>query len=136
MWLVYAGVWSFVGALSWTTAAVYLIRDVGMSPLQLVLAGTALEVAYFLCEVPTGVLADLYSRRLSLIVSAVVSGIGMVLVGLAPSPTSVLLAMALWGLGWTFRSGAEDAWLADEVGADRFARASNAEPRWSGLPGW
>ena len=87
MWLVYAGAWSFVGALSWTTAAVYLIRDVGMSPLQLVLAGTALEVAYFLCEVPTGVLADLYSRRLSLILSAVVSGIGMVLVGLAPSPT-------------------------------------------------
>lgn len=123
MWLVYAGVWSFVGALSWTTAAVYLIRDVGMSPLQLVLAGTALEVAYFLCEVPTGVLADMYSRRLSLVVSAVVSGIGMVLVGLAPSPTSVLLAMALWGLGWTFRSGAEDAWLADEVGADRLARA-------------
>lgn len=95
MWLVYTGVWGFVGALSWTTAAVYLIRDVGMSPLQLVLAGTALEVAYFLCEVPTGVLADLYSRRLSLIVSAVVSGIGMVLVGLAPSPTAVLLAMAL-----------------------------------------
>ena len=31
--------------------------------------------------------------------------------------------MALWGLGWTFRSGAEDAWLADEVGADRLARA-------------
>jgi len=123
MWLVYAGAWSFVGALSWTTAAVYLIRDIGMSPLQLVLAGTALEVAYFLCEVPTGVLADLYSRRLSLIVSAVVSGIGMVLVGLAPSPTAVLLAMALWGLGWTFRSGAEDAWLADEVGEERLARA-------------
>ncbi len=123
MWLVYVGSWSFIGALSWTTAAVYLIRDVGMSPLQLVLAGTALEVAYFLGEVPTGVLADLYSRRLSLIASAVVSGVGMVLVGLASSATAVLLAMALWGIGWTFRSGAEDAWLADEVGADGLARA-------------
>lgn len=123
MWLAYAGAWSFVGALSWTTAAVYLIRDVGMSPLQLVLAGTALEVAVFLCEIPTGVLADLYSRRLSLVVAALVSGIGMVLVGLASSPAAVLIAMALWGFGWTFRSGAEDAWLADEVGADRLARA-------------
>ncbi len=123
MWLVYAGAWSFVGALSWTTAAVYLIRDVGMSPLQLVLAGTALEVAVFLCEIPTGVLADLYSRRLSLVVAALVSGIGMVLVGLASSPTAVLVVMGLWGFGWTFRSGAEDAWLADEVGADQLAHA-------------
>lgn len=45
VWLVYRGGWGFIGALSWTTAAVYFIRDVGMSPLQLVLAGTALEVA-------------------------------------------------------------------------------------------
>ena len=42
MWLVYAGVWAFVEALSWVTTPVYLIRDVGMSPLQLLLAGTAL----------------------------------------------------------------------------------------------
>ena len=59
-WLVYAGAWAFIGALSWTTAAVFLVREAGLSPLQLVLAGTALEVAYFLFEVPTGVLADLY----------------------------------------------------------------------------
>jgi len=68
VWLVYRGAWGFVGALSWTTAAVYFIRDVGTSPLQLVLAGTALEVAYFCFEIPTAIVADLYSRRLSVIV--------------------------------------------------------------------
>ena len=31
--------------------------------------------------------------------------------------------MALWGFGWTFRSGAEDAWLADETGAQGLGRA-------------
>ena len=116
-WLVYAGVWSFVGALSWTTAAVYFIRDVGMSPLELVLAGTALEVAYFCFEVPTGVVADLYSRRLSLVIGAAVSGVAMILTGAVPEVPVVLGAAAIWGVGWTFRSGAEDAWLADEVGA-------------------
>ena len=74
--MVYAARWSFVGALSWTTAAVYLVREVGMTPLQLVLTGTALEVSYFLFEIPTGVVADLYSRRLSLVIAAVVSGRG------------------------------------------------------------
>ncbi|HET7474919.1 MAG TPA: MFS transporter [Dermatophilaceae bacterium] len=118
VWYVYTAAWSFVGALSWTTAAVFFVRDVGMSPLQLVLTGTALEVAYFVSEIPTGVVADLYSRRLSLVVSAAVTGVAMVLTGLAHAPWLVVAAAALWGFGWTFRTGAEDAWLADEVGLD------------------
>jgi hypothetical protein len=31
--------------------------------------------------------------------------------------------MALWGFAWTFRSGAEDAWLADELGNDHVGAA-------------
>lgn len=137
-WLVYAGVWSFVGALSWTTAAVYFIRVVGMSPLELVLAGTALEVAYFCFEVPTGVVADLYSRRLSLVIGAALSGVAMILTGAVPEVPVVLGAAALWGVGWTFRSGAEDAWLADEVGTERlgvvYQRSAQLE-RVTGLLG-
>src|SRR6476646_5610652 len=114
MWLGYTGAWAFVEALSWVTTPVYLIRDVGMSPLQLVLAGTALEVAYSVFEVPTGIVADLYSRRRSLVVGGVV-----------PTVFGVLGGMALWGGGWTFRSGAEDAWLADETDPATMNRAYN-----------
>jgi len=117
VWLVYRGGWGFIGTLSWTTAAVYFIREVGMSPLQLVLAGTALEVAYFCFEIPTAIVADLHSRRLSVIIAAVMSGLAMIWIGLIPVAGWVIAGMALWGFGWTFRSGAEDAWLADEVGS-------------------
>ena len=123
VWLVYRGGWGFIGALSWTTAAVYFIREVGMSPLQLVLAGTALEVAYFCFEIPTAVVADLYSRRLSVVLAAVVSGFAMIWIGSVAVSGAVIAGMALWGFGWTFRSGAEDAWLADEVGPERLGRA-------------
>jgi MFS transporter, DHA3 family, tetracycline resistance protein len=123
VWLIYTAVWAFVGSLSWTTAAVYLIRDVDMTPLQLVLTGTALEVANFLFEIPTGVVADLYSRRLSLIVAAVVSGVAMIITGAVQTAAVVIAAAALWGIGWTFRSGAEDAWLADELGQERLGPA-------------
>ncbi len=123
VWLVYRGAWGFIGALSWTTAAVYFIRDVGMSPLQLVLAGTALEVAYFCFEIPTAIVADLYSRRLSVVIAAFVSGVAMIAIGLVPVAGWVIAAMALWGFGWTFRSGAEDAWLADEVGVESLGDA-------------
>jgi MFS transporter, DHA3 family, tetracycline resistance protein len=123
VWLVYSGVWAFFATLSWTTAAVYFIRDVHMSPLELVLAGTAMELAYFVFELPTGVVADIYSRRLSLVLAAVVIGVASLIVGLVPNTGAVLAASALWGFGWTFRSGAEDAWLADELGPDRLGSA-------------
>ena len=38
------------------------------APLQLVLVGTTLELACFLFEIPTGIVADLYSRRLSVVI--------------------------------------------------------------------
>ena len=121
--MVYVGTWSFIGALSWTVTAVYLLRELGLTPLQLVLTGTALEVAYFLCEVPTGVVADLVSRRSSMVVAAALSGVAMMLMGLAPGVVVVLAASALWGVAWTFRSGAEDAWLADEIGVEHLGPA-------------
>src|SRR5262245_27354466 len=122
-WLLYQGAVALATATGWTVAAVYFVRDVGMGPLELVLAGTALEVAYFLFEVPTAVVADVYSRRLSVIVGQLIMGAGLVLTGAVAEVGVVLAAAALIGFGWTFRSGAEDAWLADEVGPERMARS-------------
>jgi len=110
-------------ATGWTVAAVYFVREVGMGPLELVLAGTALEVAYFLFEVPTAVVADSYSRRASVVVAQVLMGAAFVLTGAYAEVWVVLAAAALMGFGWTFKSGAEDAWLADEVGPERMARS-------------
>jgi len=122
-WLVYMGVGSLALATGWTVAAIYFVREVGMGPLELVLVGTALEVAYFVFEVPTGVVADTYSRRVSIVVAQVLMGLGFVLTGAVAEVGVVLAAAALMGVGWTFKSGAEDAWLADEIGSERLAGA-------------
>ena len=106
-------------AIGWTLAPVYFVQEVGMDPLQLVLTGTFMEIAYFLFEVPTGVVADSYSRRTSVIVAQVIMGISFVVTGLVTSVSLILAAAALMGFGWTFKSGAIDAWLADEVGQER-----------------
>ena len=63
-WYVYEAAASFLGVLAFTVTAVYYVTEVGMSPLQLVLVGTFMEVSIFVFEVPTGVVADTYSRRL------------------------------------------------------------------------
>ena len=122
-WLVYQGAEAFARRLTWTVAPIYFVLDVGMSPLQLVLAGTAMEVAYFAFEVPTGVVADTYGRRLSVIVAPVLMGMGFLVTGLVESVFVILLAQALIGFGWTFKSGAIDAWLADEIGQARLGGA-------------
>jgi DHA3 family tetracycline resistance protein-like MFS transporter len=119
IWLVLHFFGSLSGALIFTVAAVYFVRDVGMNPLELVLCGTVMELAVFLFEVPTGVLADTFSRRASVIVGTIVQGAAFVLVGAVQSVPAVLAGYAIWGLGWTFESGALQAWLADEVGPGR-----------------
>ncbi|MFK7805440.1 MAG: hypothetical protein AB8G95_27670 [Anaerolineae bacterium] len=89
----------------------------GLSPLQLVLLGTVLEASVFFAEVPTGIVADTYSRKLSIIIGVFVIGLGFILEGLLPWVVTIFAAQALWGVGHTFTSGAQDAWLAGEIGA-------------------
>src|SRR5205807_8482858 len=38
------------------------------------------------------------------------------------TPWLVIVLWALWGIAYTFTSGAEEAWVADEVGAERAGR--------------
>jgi MFS transporter, DHA3 family, tetracycline resistance protein len=103
---------------TWVVMAVYLVRELHLSPLQLLLMGTAMEGAVFLCEVPTGVVADTYSRRLSLIVGYLGMGAAWMLVAVVSAPWAIILLWAFWGLSYTFTSGAYQAWISDEIGAE------------------
>lgn len=136
-WLMRAGS-SLFFTLVFSVNMVYQVQKVGLSPLQLVLVGTTLEVAIFLFEVPTGVVADVYSRRLSIIIGFVLVGLGFLVEGLIPAFAAILLAQVLWGIGYTFTSGATEAWITDEVGTEKigtlFLRASQISS-WVGIAG-
>ena len=60
--------------LVFVTNSLYEATVAGPSPLQLILIGTTLESPTFLFEVPTGIVADVYSRRLSIIIGYVLMG--------------------------------------------------------------
>jgi DHA3 family tetracycline resistance protein-like MFS transporter len=106
---------------TWVVMSVYLVQELHLSPLQLVLMGTAMEAAVFLFEIPTGVVADTYSRRLSLIVGYLGMGTAWMVVGAVSTPWLIIVLWGFWGLSYTFTSGAEEAWIADEVGVDNVA---------------
>lgn len=116
-----AGVTSGLYTLIFTLNLLYQVKVVGLSPLQLVLVGTVLEAVVFVAEVPTGIVADLYSRKLSIIIGLVLVGLGFVLEGSVPHFGAVILAQVLWGVGFTFTSGAVEAWITDEVGSEQVA---------------
>jgi len=105
-------------ATAFTTNLVYQVEIVGLDALQLILVGTVLEATVFIFEVPTGIVADLYSRRLSIIIGFALIGAGLAVEGLVPLFAAVLIGQVIWGLGHTFTSGALTAWLADEIGED------------------
>jgi DHA3 family tetracycline resistance protein-like MFS transporter len=119
---VYYGRELLLSMPTFIVVAVYLVRELHLSPLQLILVGTAMEAAVFLFEIPTGVVADTYSRRLSLVIGNVGTGTAWLLVGVVSAPWAVIVLWAAWGVAYTFTSGAEEAWITDEVGVGNVGR--------------
>ena len=118
LYFTISAVGGFIWVLIVTFNLVFQVQTVGLNPLQLVLVGTVLETTALVAEVPTGLVADVYSRRLSVIVGYALTGLGFMLSAF-PNYGVILLAQVVWGTGATFVSGAEEAWIADEVGADQ-----------------
>jgi DHA3 family tetracycline resistance protein-like MFS transporter len=106
-----------------TVAFVYRATCITDDPLRLSLIWTAFTVTTLLFEIPTGVVADIYSRRLSIIIGFSLVGVAAVIEGVFQVFELVVLAQVIWGIGFTFTSGARDAWIADEVGEEHVSRA-------------
>jgi DHA3 family tetracycline resistance protein-like MFS transporter len=126
---------AFGFSVTFTINMIYQVAMVGLSPLQLVLVGTTLEIAAFLFEIPTGVVADVFSRRLSIIIGYFLIGLGF-MVEAYPTFATVLIAQAIWGIGYTFTSGATDAWLVDEIGIEASTKVMVQGERLSQLAGF
>ncbi|HLO34166.1 MAG TPA: MFS transporter [Anaerolineales bacterium] len=123
---LYIGLQFFTGlffSMMFVVTSLYEATVAGLSGVQLVLVGTTLEVIILLFEIPTGIVADAYSRRLSIIIGYFLMGLGFLIEGLFPTFRMILLTQVFWGIGYTFTSGAMQAWLSDEIGEETANRA-------------
>jgi len=109
---------AFLIQMVFTLNAIYYVTQANLNPLQLVLIGTIMEVSVLLCEMPTGLYADHFGRKRSLALGTLVIGLAHILEGSTPEFWAIAIASAMWGIGWTFISGAEQAWIADELGGE------------------
>ncbi len=99
----------------WLTTALYLVVVAGLSAFQLVLIGVFQGLTVVIAEVPAGVLADAFSRRRALVVAHLVMGAGMAMTGFVTEFPLLVVSQCLWGLGWAISSGADTAWITDEL---------------------
>ncbi|MBU2662634.1 MFS transporter [Actinoplanes bogorensis] len=123
LYLLICGVGAFASRTAFTLNLIYQATVVGLSPLQLVLVGTLMEAVCFIAQVPTGVIADRYSRRLSVIAGYLLMGVGLLVWGLLPTYAAILVANVIWAIGAVCVDGAEEAWAADEIAPELVNRA-------------
>ena len=119
IYVVLSGASSLFYRMIFVVEVFYQIKTVGLNPLQLVLVGTLWQAISFLCQAPTGILADMYSRRGAVVLGLGLVGAGFLVEGSIPTFAAVLAAQVLSALGGTLINGADTAWIADELGADR-----------------
>ena len=112
-------IFTLASSLIWAINTIFLIRNGGLSLFEVMIVNAVFTVGQMVFEVPTGVVADTIGRRASLLLCMVTLLISTVLyVG---TPTwglgiwGFLGASIILGLGFTFQTGALDAWLVDAL---------------------
>lgn len=98
-----------------TLTPIYYILKGHFNPLQLILIGVVLESTVLIFEIPTGYLADKKSRILSFALGYGLMGISFGILVYKPYFIFSLVYSFFLGLGYTFVSGAQTAWILDET---------------------
>ncbi len=106
--------WAWLGEGIWV---IYLIEDRGLTLGQILLLEAVVFGVTVLAEVPTGMVADRYTRRLSMLLGSVVAAGGFVVFGLASSIAMLMGAYVLFAVGGALMSGADEAFLYDSLRA-------------------
>jgi DHA3 family tetracycline resistance protein-like MFS transporter len=118
VYLVIHATWPLFFSMLAVTNLVYQFEVAHLDPLRLLLVGSVLELTCLVFQIPTGLFADAYSRRWAVAAGTGLVGAGFILEGSVPQFASILVAQVIWGIGATLFSGAEDAWITDEVGEE------------------
>jgi MFS family permease len=119
-YLVISGLFTMSASLIWGINTLFLLHA-GLSIFEVFVANAAFTAAMAAFEIPTGVVADTRGRRASFLLSESTLAVGtLAYVGVAAIHGGLLLfclAGVILGLGYTFYSGAVEAWLVDALNA-------------------
>ena len=122
----------------WLVTSLYLVTVANLSPSQLILIGVFQGIVSLFFEVPAGVIADTVSRKKALLISHILMGSAMLSTGLVTTFPLLVLTQMVWGIAWSFASGADVAYITDELNEPKkisrvLTRAARADLEGSAL---
>ena len=120
VYMTLAAMYTLAASLIWSVNTLFLL-DAGLSIGEVFIANALFSAGMVLFEIPTGVAADTLGRRVSYLLSVGILAVTTVLYLVAASAGAGLLIFGIvsvaMGLGFTFYSGALEAWLVDGLKA-------------------
>ena len=101
----------------WPLASIWILylQDRGLSLPEIALVDIAFFATIFICEIPTGIVADKFGRKFSVCSSFLLQAFATIIFAFANNFIFIMVSYAVWGFAITLQSGAEDAWLYDEI---------------------
>ncbi|MGH3066214.1 MAG: MFS transporter [Gaiellaceae bacterium] len=113
-----AGLYTLSAAAIWGVNTLFLL-DAGLSFFEVFVANAAFSAGMVVFEIPTGVIADTLGRRVSFLLSVSVLAVTTLLYVTLAQVEAGVVAFSIvsvgMGLGFTFYSGAMEAWLVDAL---------------------
>ncbi|MEU4564865.1 MFS transporter [Actinoplanes sp. NPDC023936] len=93
-----------------------LFADAGLTTAEISSLFAIWSVVSFVCEIPAGALADVWSRKRLYAIGELTTATGFALWLIWPSYPGFAIGFALWGLGGAFSSGTLESLVYDELG--------------------
>lgn len=123
-YLTIAGFYTLSASLIWGVNTLFLL-DSGLTIFEVFVVNSIFTASMAFFEIPTGVLADTSGRRISFLISLLILALGTMAYVVVANLNGGLLWFAVisvfLGLGFTFYSGAVEAWLVDALAAVHFS---------------
>lgn len=119
-YLLIAGLYTLSASLIWGVNTLFLL-DAGLTIFEVFVANAFFTAGMVVFEIPTGVVADTAGRRVSFLLSLIVLILGtigyLLLAEAGAGVVAFSAASVVLGLGFTFYSGAVEAWVVDALNA-------------------
>src|SRR5215216_4498969 len=131
-YFVYTGLKGFSFGLIGAMWVIFLTQQRGLSLAQASLVDVMFFIAAACGEVPTGIIADRFGRKTSLIAGSALLGVGILGWTFAPTLPLIMLSYFGMGIGFTCLSGAEDALFYESI---QLAGRANDYTRLAGKAG-
>ncbi|MBU1132232.1 MFS transporter [Patescibacteria group bacterium] len=113
-YLIFNWVYYFFFSLEFSIYVLFL-KENGLTFTQIGIVNMAFMAAAFLLEIPTGIVADYFGRKFSVLLGIFSTGLGALIYFFSVKLWGFIAAEIMFAFGYCFISGALDAWVKDTL---------------------